>query len=90
MLFGIVGVILFFPLRERNILQNRETLYFCNRETLKTDMDSVAYISSSRKKGARKIAMLEGNQQVQVTPKDRLRSVEEFIDKLEQAVLERV
>ena len=53
-------------------------------------MDSVAYISNSRKKGVRKIAMLEGNQQVQMTPKDRLRSVEEFIDKLEQAVLERV
>jgi len=73
MLFGIVGVILFFPLRERNILQNRENFVFCNRETLKTDMDSVAYISSSRKKGARKIAMLEGNQQVQVKGYEGLR-----------------
>lgn len=73
-----------------NVVCIEKTLYFCNRETSKSNMDSVAYISSSRKKGVRKIAMLEGNQQVQVTPKDRLRSVEEFIDKLEQAVLERV
>ena len=36
-------------------------------------MDSVAYISSSRKKGARKIAMLEGNQQVQVKRYEGLR-----------------
>ena len=67
-----------------------KTLYFCNRETLKTDMASIAYISGSRKKNARRVAMCEGNQHVQLTPKDRLHSVEEFIDKLEQAVLERV
>lgn len=52
-------------------------------------MASIAYISGSRKKNARRVAMCEGNQHVQLTPKDRLHSVEEFIDKLEQAVLER-
>lgn len=59
-------------------------------EKYKTDMASIAYISGSRKKNARRVAMCEGNQHVQLTPKDRLHSVEEFIDKLEQAVLERV
>ena len=56
----------------------------------KTDMTSVAYISSSRKKNARRAAMYEANRQRQLTPKDRLHSVEDFIDKLEQAVLERL
>lgn len=53
-------------------------------------MDSVAYISSSRKKNTRRVAMFEGNRQIQLTPKDRLHSVEEFIDKLQQAVHQRV
>ncbi|MBO4840042.1 MAG: hypothetical protein J5524_02965 [Bacteroidaceae bacterium] len=53
-------------------------------------MTSVAYIGSSRKKNARRAAMCEGNRQRQLTPKDRLHSVEDFIDKLEQAVLERL
>ena len=38
----------------------------------------------------RKIAMYKSNQQIQVTPKEKLHSVEEFIEKLEQAVLEKL
>ena len=60
------------------------------QETSYINMDSVTYISNSRKKTMRKIAMYKSNQQIQVTPKERLHSVEEFIEKLEQAVLEKL
>lgn len=38
----------------------------------------------------RNIEVYHGTQQVQATPKERLHTVEEFIDKLEQAVLEKL
>ena len=38
----------------------------------------------------RKVEAHQSTPQVEVTPKERLRTVEEFIDKLEQAVLERL
>ena len=38
----------------------------------------------------RDIKVHRDTQQVQATPKERLHTVEEFIDKLEQAVLEKL
>ena len=53
-------------------------------------MDSVAYINSKGTKHLRNMEMLHATQQVQATPKKRLHTVEEFIDKLEKAVLEKL
>ncbi len=53
-------------------------------------METVAYINTTRTKPLRKVETPQGPQQVQATPKERLHTVEEFIDKLEQAVQERL
>jgi len=51
-------------------------------------MESIAYTSNTRKRERRSIH--NTIQHVQSTPTDRLYSVEDFIDKLEQAVLDRL
>ena len=53
-------------------------------------MESLAYVNSTRTKPLRNIEVHRATQQVQATPKERLHTVEEFIDKLEQAVLEKL
>jgi hypothetical protein len=53
-------------------------------------METVTYINNTRTKSLRKVEAHQSTPQVQTTPKERLHSVEEFIDKLEQAVLERL
>lgn len=50
----------------------------------------VAYVNNTRTKPLRNIEVPHGTTQVQTTPKERLHTVEEFIDKLERAVLERL
>lgn len=53
-------------------------------------MESLAYVNGTGTKSLRNIEVHHGTQQVQATPKERLHTVEEFIDKLEQAVLEKL
>ena len=53
-------------------------------------MESLAYVNSTRTKPLRNMEVHRGTQHVQATPKERLHTVEEFIDKLEQAVLEKL
>jgi len=53
-------------------------------------MENVTFVNSKRTKSLQKIEVHHGTQQVQATPKERLHTVEEFIDKLEQAVLEKL
>ncbi len=53
-------------------------------------METVANTNNTRTKPLRKVEAHQSTPQVEVTPKERLRTVEEFIDKLEQAVLERL
>ena len=53
-------------------------------------MESLAYVNSTRTKSLRNMEVPHDTQQVQATPKERLHTVEEFIDKLEQAVLEKL
>jgi hypothetical protein len=53
-------------------------------------METVTYINNTRTKSLRKVEAHQSTPQVQTTPKERLHTVEEFIDKLEQAVLERL
>ena len=53
-------------------------------------MESIAYVNSTRTKSFPKMDLPHGTQQVQATPKERLHTVEEFVEKLEQAVLERL
>lgn len=53
-------------------------------------MDTLAYTDNahtSRKIGGNRMS---SDQTKQTTPKERLHSVEEFVEKLEQAVLERL
>ncbi|MBR3412149.1 MAG: hypothetical protein IKG81_05625 [Bacteroidales bacterium] len=51
---------------------------------------STTYPNNTTTKPLRNIEVHHGTPQVQTTPKERLHAVEEFIDKLEQAVLERL
>jgi len=53
-------------------------------------METVTYINNTRTKSLRKVEAHQSTPQVQTTPKEQLHTVEEFIDKLEQAVLERL
>ncbi len=53
-------------------------------------METVANTNNTRTKPLRKVEAHQSTPQVEVTPKERLHTVEEFIDKLEQAVLERL
>ena len=55
-----------------------------------SDMETVANINNTRTKPLRKVEAHQSTPQVEATPKERLHTVEEFIDKLEQAVLERL
>lgn len=53
-------------------------------------METGAYINNIRTKSLREVEAHQSAPQIQATPKERLRTVEEFVDKLEQAVLERL
>ena len=53
-------------------------------------MVTVSYINNTRANPYRKVEAHKSTPQVEATPKERLHTVEEFIDKLEQAVLERL
>ena len=53
-------------------------------------MESVAYKSNTRKTTMQNIKLHKNMQDTLLTPKDRLHTVEEFIGKLEQAVLEKL
>lgn len=79
-----------FLLRRDNIFVNTNNC--CTFAIVKTyvDMENVTFVNSKRTKSLQKIEVHHGTQQVQATPKERLHTVEEFIDKLEQAVLEKL
>ncbi len=53
-------------------------------------MENSASVNSTNTKALRNGEVRQDTQQVQVTPKERLHTVEEFIDKLEQAVLKKL
>ena len=53
-------------------------------------METVVNINNTSTKPFRKVEAHQSAPQVEATPKERLHTVEEFIDKLEQAVLERL
>ncbi len=53
-------------------------------------METVANINNTRTNPLRKVEAHQSTPQVEATLKERLHTVEEFIDKLEQAVLERL
>ena len=53
-------------------------------------METAAYINNTRTKPLRKVEAHQSTPQMEATPKERLHTVEEFIDKLEQAVKERL
>ena len=53
-------------------------------------METVADTNNTRTKPLRKVEAHQSTPQVEATPKERLHTVEEFIDKLEQAVMERL
>lgn len=54
-------------------------------------MESTAtYPNNTVTKPVKNNEVHHGTPQIQATPKERLHTVEEFIDKLEQAVLERL
>ena len=51
-------------------------------------MENLAFVNSTRTKSFPIADVPHGTQQVQATPKERLHTVEEFVEKLEQTVLE--
>ena len=53
-------------------------------------MESVAYIENNRKKTSHHSNGHKDMQQVHFTPMSKLHTVDEFIDRLEQAVLDRL
>lgn len=53
-------------------------------------MESTIHINNTKSNSLRKVEVHHPSQHVQATPKERLHSVDEFIDKLEEAVLERL
>ena len=53
-------------------------------------METVADTNNTRTKPLRKVEAHQSTPQVEATPQERLHTVVEFIDKLEQAVLERL
>ncbi len=53
-------------------------------------METVADTNNTRTKPLRNVEAHQSTPQVEATPQERLHTVEEFIDKLEQAVLERL
>ena len=53
-------------------------------------MEPVVYESNTSPKSMWDTGYSQETHSVQTTPKERLRTVEEFIDKLEQAVFERL
>ena len=50
-------------------------------------MESLSYVNNTKTKSLQNKEVHQDTQQVQATPKERLHTVEELIDKLEQAVL---
>ena len=53
-------------------------------------METVVYTNNTKSKSLRGVKIRSDAHSVQATPKERLHTVEEFINKLEQAVLERL
>ena len=55
-----------------------------------TNMETTVNVRNTRSKSLRNIDVHRDDQPLQTTPKERLHSVEEFVERLEQAVLERL
>lgn len=55
-----------------------------------TNMETTVNVRNTRSKSLRNIDVHRDGQPLQTTPKERLHSVEEFVERLEQAVLERL
>lgn len=53
-------------------------------------METAVNVRNTGSKSLRNIDIHRDSQPLQATPKERLHSVEEFVEKLEQAVLERL
>lgn len=53
-------------------------------------METTVNVRNTRSKSLRNIDVHRDGQPLQTTPKERLLSVEEFVERLEQAVLERL
>ena len=53
-------------------------------------MENIAFVNSTRAKSFPIADVSRSTQQVKATPKERLHTVEEFVEKLEQAVLEKL
>ena len=53
-------------------------------------METTVNVRNTRSKSLRNIDIHRDGQPLQTTPKERLHSVGEFVEKLEQAVLERL
>ena len=53
-------------------------------------MEGLVFVNDTRTRSLRNMEAQHDTQQVQATPKERLHTVEEFIDKLEQAVLKKL